>query len=68
MADGRKVGVITCPSYSKLTGKSMAIARLDVDRAVQGSPLEVRGANLNATAIAHTMPFDDPEKKKRSAP
>ena len=67
-ADGRKVGVITCPSYSKLTGKSMAIARLDVDRAVQGSPLEVRGANLNATAIAHTMPFDDPEKKKRSAP
>ncbi len=67
-ADGKKVGVITCPCYSTLTGKSMAIARLDVDRAVHGSPLEVRGANLNTTAIAHTMPFDDPEKKKRAAP
>lgn len=67
-ADGRKVGVITCPCYSTLTGKSMAIARLDVDRAVHGSPLEVRGANLNATAVAHTMPFDDPEKQKRAAP
>ena len=67
-ADGRKVGVITCPCYSKITKKSMAIARMDVDRAIQGAPLEVRGANLNARAVAHSMPFDDPEKKKRSAP
>ena len=67
-ADGRKVGVITCPCYSKITKKSMAIARMDVDRAIQGAPLEVRGVNLNARAIAHSMPFDDPEKKKRSAP
>jgi aminomethyltransferase len=67
-ADGRKVGVITCPCYSKLTGQSMAIARMDVDRAVQGAPLEVRGASLTANAIAHMMPFDDLEKKKRSAP
>ena len=67
-ADGRKVGVITCPCYSKITKKSMAIARMDVDRAIQGAPLEVRGVNLNARAVAHSMPFDDPEKKKRSAP
>jgi aminomethyltransferase len=66
-ANGRKVGVITCPSYSKLTKKSMGIARLDVSCAMQGTPLEVRGKNLKAKAIAHTITFDDPEKKKRTA-
>ena len=66
-ADSKKVGVITCPCYSTLTGKSMAIARLDVDKAVQGTPLEVRGKSLSTKAIAHTLPFDDPEKKKRTA-
>lgn len=66
-ADGKKVGVITCPSYSKLTKKSMAIVRLDVPYAKQGTPLEVRGKNLKAKAIAHTISFDDPEKKKRTA-
>ena len=62
-----KVGVITCHSYSKLTYLSMAIARLDVDVAKQGKPLEVRGANVKAKAVAHTISFDDPEKKKRTA-
>lgn len=66
-AGDRKVGVITCPCYSKLTKKSMAIARLDVDCAKQGIKLEVRGKNLRANAIAHTISFDDPEKKKRNA-
>ncbi len=66
-ADGKKVGVITCPSYSKLTRKSMAIVRLDVPYAKQGTALEVRGKTLKAKAIAHTISFDDPEKKKRTA-
>ena len=66
-ADGKKVGVITCPSYSKLTKKSMGIARLEVPYAKQGTPLEIRGKNLKAKAIAHTITFDDPEKKKRTA-
>jgi aminomethyltransferase len=66
-ADGKKVGVITCPSYSKLTKKSMAICRMDVAVAKQGTPLEVRGKNLKAKAIAHTISFDDSEKKKRTA-
>jgi aminomethyltransferase len=52
--------------YSRLTGQSMAIARLEVPYAEQGCPLEVRGS-LAAKAIAHDMPFDDPEKKKRTA-
>lgn len=65
-ADGRQVGVITCAMYSRLTGKSMAIARLQPAYAKQGTPLEVKG-QLNTTAIAHTLPFDDPEKTKRTA-
>ena len=40
----KKVGVITCPSYSKLTHRSMAIARLDVEVAKQASGRATRGA------------------------
>lgn len=64
----QKVGIITCPCYSAITNQSMAIARMDVDRAVHGALLEVRGVSGKSPAIAHSMPFDDPEKKKRSAP
>ncbi len=63
----KKVGVVTCAMVSGLTGKSMAIARLDVPVAVQGTRLEVRGRQLHASAMAHTLPFDDVEKKKRTA-
>jgi aminomethyltransferase len=45
----------------------MAIARLDVPVAVHGTRLEIRGKNLKAAATAHTLPFDDAEKKKRTA-
>ena len=65
-AEGRHVGVITCPCYSKLTKKSMAIMRVDVACAKQGTKLEVRGKKLNAKAVAHTISCDDPEKKKRN--
>jgi aminomethyltransferase len=66
-ADGEQVGVITCGMYSTLTHRSMAIARLDVAHAVHGTPLEVRGATVTGPAVAHTLPFDDPDKKKRTA-
>ncbi|MBX5442322.1 MAG: aminomethyl transferase family protein [Solirubrobacteraceae bacterium] len=65
-ADGRQVGVITCAMYSRLSRRSMALARLDVPYAKQGTPLQVRGS-LEVDAIAHTLPFDDPEKRKRTA-
>jgi aminomethyltransferase len=63
----KKVGIVTCAMVSSLTGKSMAIARLDPFTAVHGTRLELRGKSLEAAAIAHTLPFDDPEKKKRTA-
>ena len=62
----QQVGVITCAMVSTLTGKSMAIARLDVPVAVHGTRLEVRGKNVTGPAVAHALPFDDVEKKKRT--
>jgi aminomethyltransferase len=64
---GRKVGVITCGMYSRLSKQSMAIARLDVPVAVHGTQLEVRGKAANGGATAHRLPFDDPKKAKRLA-
>jgi aminomethyltransferase len=66
-ADGKQVGVVTCGMYSSLTRKSMALARLDLTAAVHGRRLEIRGKRVNAPASAHTLPFDDPQKKKRTA-
>ena len=66
-AGDKKVGVVTCAMVSGLTGKSMAIARLDVPLAVHGTKLAIRGKNVWGSAMAHSLPFDDPEKKKRTA-
>ncbi len=66
-AGGKKVGLVTCAMVSTLTKKSMAIVRLDLPYAVHGTKLELRGKKLQAGATAHTLPFDDPEKKKRTA-
>lgn len=65
-ADGKQVGIITMGMYSRLTEKSMAIARFEPEYAVQGTALTVKGS-VEASAIAHTMPFDDPDKTKRMA-
>ena len=60
--DGKKVGVVTCAMYSPLAKKSMAIARLDVDCAIVGTPLEIRNENGPIKATAQPLPFDDPKK------
>ena len=66
-ADGRKIGVTTMGMVSTLTGKAMAIARLPVDFAVEGRSVEVRGNGVVTPAKTHSLPFDDPQKKKRTA-
>jgi aminomethyltransferase len=66
-AAGKKVGVVTCAMYSRLTGRSMAIARLAVPVAKEGTPLEIKGKNVECRAVAHPINFDDPQKKKRTA-
>ena len=61
------VGVVTCGMVSSLTGRSMALARLAPQMAVQDTPLAVRGKAGVVPAIAHALPFDDPRKTKRTA-
>ncbi len=65
-ADGKQVGIVTEGVYSRLSRRSMALARLDVPYAEHGAALEVRGS-LQASATSHSLPFDDPEKRKRVA-
>lgn len=65
--NGQKCGVVTCSHYSHLKNQTMAIARLSVPTAVHGTKLTIGGKNVETTAIAHTITFDDPEKKKRTA-
>jgi aminomethyltransferase len=65
--DGQQVGIATCGMYSVLAKRSMAIARLDVDCAYLGTPLEVRNASGPIKATAQALPFDDPKKLKRTA-
>ena len=62
----QQVGVITCGMYSRLSKRSMAIARISVACSVPGIALQVRGSQESA-AVTHALPFDDPEKTKRTA-
>lgn len=67
-ANGEQVGLVTCGMYSRLTQRSMAIARMSVGAAQEGTPLEVKGKSVSCRAIAHPINFDDPKKTKRTAP
>lgn len=66
-AGGVQVGVVSCAMYSPLAKKSMGIARLSVDTAVQGTPLEIHNRSGVIKATAQPLPFDDPKKLKRIA-
>lgn len=66
-AGDRHVGIVTQGMYSTLTRRSLAIARLAVDMAKPGTVLEMRGPQLSARATAQPLPFDDPDKRKRTA-
>ncbi|MDQ2066202.1 aminomethyltransferase family protein [Xinfangfangia sp. CPCC 101601] len=66
--DGKQVGVVTQAMYSPLNDWTVAIARLPVDCANNGTKLEVRcGTHGPIAATSHSMPFYDIEKKRRTA-
>jgi aminomethyltransferase len=64
---GKSVGVVTQGHYSKLNGHNVAIARIPVDCANNGTKLSVKNSGGEIAATTHSMPFYDPEKKRRSA-
>jgi aminomethyltransferase len=65
--DGRKAGVVTCGMYSRLTKRSMAIARMSVAAATEGVKLQIKGKAVECGGISHPINFDDPKKLKRTA-
>lgn len=65
--DGKKVGLVTQAMYSPLNKHNIAIARLPVDCANNGTKLVVNCATHGEiAAVTHSMPFFDPEKKRRT--
>lgn len=67
MKDGKQVGVVTVGMYSPLNKHNVGIARMPVDCAVDGVAMHVKNVSGEIACKAHTMPFYDPQKKKRSA-
>jgi aminomethyltransferase len=68
MQGGKKVGVVTQAMYSPLNNHNVAIARMPVDCANNGTEVEVNcGTHGPIKAVTHALPFYDVEKKRRSA-
>lgn len=67
LRDGKKVGVVTIGLNSNLNKHNIGIARLPVDAAVDGVKLTVRNSTGDIPAVAHSLPFYDPQKKRRTA-
>ncbi len=64
----KQVGVVTQAMYSPLNKHNIAIARLPVDCANNGTKLTVRcSTHGEIAATTHSMPFYDTEKKRRTA-
>jgi len=64
----KQVGVVTQAMHSDLNQHTIAIARLPVDCANDGTKLTVRcSTHGEMTASTHSMPFYDIEKKRRTA-
>jgi aminomethyltransferase len=68
LRDGRQVGVVTQAMHSPLNNWTVAIARLPVDCANDGTRLTVSSPNAGEIeATTHAMPFYDPQKTRRTA-
>ncbi len=67
MKDGVQVGVVTIGMYSTLNQHNVGIARMPVDCAVEGTEFIVKNPEGDIKAIAHSMPFYDVDKKRRTA-
>jgi len=62
--DGRDRGVVTCGMYSPLTERSLALARLAPDMATPDISVQIQGEAGTTAAKTHSLPFEDPQKKK----
>ena len=64
--DGKQVGVVTIGMYSQLNKHNVGIARMPVACAVDGTSMTVTTEKGEVQCTAHSMPFYDPQKKRRT--
>jgi aminomethyltransferase len=62
----KQIGHVTCGMYSPLSEQSLGIARMPVDCAVDGTELIVKNASGDIACKAHSLPFYDKDKKRRT--
>ncbi|MGC1430192.1 MAG: aminomethyltransferase family protein, partial [Albidovulum sp.] len=67
MKDGKQVGIVTIGMYSSLNKHNVGIARMPVDCAVDGTKMSVKNSGGEIPCVAHSMPFYDADKKRRTA-
>ena len=67
MQNGKRVGTVTVGMYSSLNKHNVGIARMPVDCAVDGTEMVVANESGDVKCKAHSMPFYDPDKKRRTA-
>ena len=53
--------------YSSVNKHNVGIARMPVDCAVDGTEMVVANESGDVKCKAHSMPFYDPDKKRRTA-
>ncbi|MDQ3796943.1 MAG: aminomethyltransferase family protein [Pseudomonadota bacterium] len=58
--DGREVGVVTTPAYSRYLMQSLALVHVKPDFVARGTEMEVRGPKVNCKAYVWQPPFYDP--------
>ena len=65
-ADGERIGEVTAPMYSMVLNQSLAMIQIKPSYARPDVKVEIKGETLSCTATTHTLPFYDPDKKKRN--
>ena len=63
LIDGKVVGHVTTPAYSRRMGQSQALVHLIPSAAKPGTKLELKGPTIQCSATATPIPFVDPERK-----
>ncbi|MCP4984098.1 MAG: aminomethyl transferase family protein [Gammaproteobacteria bacterium] len=65
--NGRIVGHVTTPAYSRRLGKSLALVHLVPSAAIEGTVLELKGPGIQCRATAAPIPFVDPKRERLHA-
>lgn len=60
LKDGREIGEVTTPVYSRFLMQSLALVHVQPEFAAPGTELEVRGPNVSCEAYLSQPPFYDP--------